>query len=98
MTDQWNGYIFLNANDSGFSYIVNNHSRSSFSMGIKSKSRIERILGQLKEKIKKLYHNIPSKNFLYFLQEAEYRLIIIKYRRDVKMDNFAILYLYLLMD
>ena len=72
VTHQWNGYNFLNANDSGYTHIVHNHSRGSFVIGIESTSRIESIWGQLKEKIKKLYHSIPSKNFLYFLREAEY--------------------------
>lgn len=89
VTDSWNGYNFLNSNDSLYTYIVHNHSRGAFGSGLESTSRIESIWGQLKEKIKKLYHSIPSHNFLFFLREAEYRLIISKYNKIEKMDNFS---------
>ena len=45
VTHQWNGYNFLNLNDSEYTHIVHNHSRGSFGMGIASTSRIESIWG-----------------------------------------------------
>ena len=91
VSDSWSGYNFLNAPNSGYNHIVHNHSRGNFGTGLESTSRIESIWGQLKFKIKNLYHSIPSKNFVYFLREAEYRLRIKNLNKYQKLEDLSIL-------
>ena len=67
---------------------MHNHSRGSFGAGLESISRIESIWGQLKFKIKNLYHSIPSKKYIYFLGEAEYRLRIKNLNKSQKLEEF----------
>ena len=68
-SDMWRGYNFLDDINSGHQHITSNHSIGQFGLT----ARIESILGDLKSTIKKMYTTIPSKNFIYFLLEVEYR-------------------------
>jgi len=73
ITDIWNGYNWLDNNAYGYHHVKHNHSEGSFGYGIFSSSIIENTWANLKEKIKRIYHQIPNKNFIIFLREAEWR-------------------------
>jgi len=53
-------------------------------------SRIEGIWGEIKLLIKSMYISIRSKNFIYFLKEAEYRRSIKKFNPIDKIKDFSI--------
>ena len=49
-----------------------------FDFGLSSTSHIENLLANIKNQIKSIYNKIPNKNFIYFLRESEFRLILSK--------------------
>ena len=53
-------------------------------------SRIEGIWGEIKLLIKSMYISIRSKNFIYFLKDAEYRRSIKKFNPIDKVKDFFI--------
>ena len=59
-TDSWNGYLFLNDDNSGYMHIQNNHSRSIFG----DTSRIEGLWEEIKFQLKRLYSTRREKNFV----------------------------------
>ena len=44
--------------------------------GTHSTSHIENLWANLKYQIKSIYNKIPNKNFIYFLRESEFHLIL----------------------
>ena len=54
VTDQWEGYNFLDYNNLGYTYFTHNHGGGDFSMGIESTSYIESLWSILKQKKKVL--------------------------------------------
>ena len=89
INDSWIGYNFLNSNANGYTHHIYNHGHGNFVHGIDSTSRIESIWADIKVLIKKIYHKIPSKNFVYFLREAEYRRSLKSYNIKEKLENFS---------
>ena len=61
-SDGWAGYQFLDAQNSGYTHIIQNHSVGSFGCGLESTSHIDAIWNVLKSKVKTIYHVIPYKN------------------------------------
>ena len=50
-----------------------NHSKFEFGRGLESTAHIEGLWGNLKSLIRGIYHQIPAKNLLLFLKEAEWK-------------------------
>lgn len=75
MTDGWGGYVFLDHVNLGYSLETYNHDAGVFGLGLISSSSIEYLWNALKNKIKKTYHIIPSRNFISFLRESEWKYI-----------------------
>ena len=90
ISDSWAGYNFLNSFASGYTHHIYNNGHENFGHGIYSTNRIESIWAEIKALIKKLYHKIPYKNFVYFLLEAEYRRSLKSCNTKEKLGNFAI--------
>ena len=84
-SDMWSGYNFLDGINSGYVHITSNHSISQFDLT----ARIESMWDELKSTLKKMYITIPSKNFLYFLREAEYRWNIKSFTMKEKINDFV---------
>jgi hypothetical protein len=72
----------------GYSRSVHIHGGGDFGIGITSTSHIESIWSQLKSILKKIYYVIPSKNFFYFLKEAEWRVKNKNKHLDNKISEF----------
>ena len=79
MTDGWSGYSFLdNADFSVWEHETHNHGAGDFGFETHSTSHIENLWSNLKYQIKSIYNKIPNKNFIYFLRESEFRLLLSK--------------------
>jgi len=61
------GYNFLDEENSGYTRHKYLHVGGDFGIGIESKSHIESKWGQIKSKIKEIYHIIPPKQFILFV-------------------------------
>ena len=72
VTDGWLGYSFLE--DEGYIRDEHNHGGGDFGFGISSISHIESLWHNLKDSITKIYNMIPSRNFISFLRESEWRI------------------------
>ena len=73
ISDRWSGYNFIsNFNESTLE--VHNHGAGDFGTGMHTTSFIESLWNSLKSKIKNTYHFIPSKYFISFLREAEWKI------------------------
>ena len=88
-SDSWAGYNFIIRPNSGYVHDVSNHLRGQFGLN----SRIEDIWGEIKIFIKIMYISIHSKNFIYFLKEAEYRRTMKKLNPIDNINDFAIVLL-----
>ena len=62
ITYNWRGYDWLDDDAYGYHYVKHNHSEGSFGYGIFSTYFIENTKTNLKDKIKRIYHQIPNKN------------------------------------
>ena len=71
ISDLWPAYNFLDDTNSVYRHITHNHLNGSFGVVANSSAYIENSWANLKDKIKKLYHNIPNRNFILFLKESE---------------------------
>jgi hypothetical protein len=72
VSDGWSGYYFI-SNFNVYANEIHNHRSGDFSEGLHSTSHIESLWYSLKTKIKNAYH-IPSKHFISFLREAEWKV------------------------
>ena len=84
-SDMWSGYNFLDSINSCYVNITYKNSIGQFGLT----ARIESVWVELKSTLKKMYKNIPSKNFLYFLREAEYRWNIKSFTMKEKINDFV---------
>lgn len=75
VTDGWGGHVTLDHVNSGYSHETHNHGAGDFGFGLSSISSIESLWNALKNKIKKTYHIIPSRDFISFLRESEWKYI-----------------------
>ena len=73
VSDDWTGYIWISNIEYGYVHSAHNHGHGDFGWGLDSTSNIENILAYLKSLIKRIYNNIPYKNFILFLHEAKFR-------------------------
>ena len=71
--DGWSGYQFIDGLN-GFTRITYNHNVGDFGYGLALTFHIEALWAILKSKIKDSYHIIPSKKFISFLREAEFKV------------------------
>lgn len=78
----WNGYAFLNDDDSVYSEEEYNHGGGKFGNGLHSTSHIEGIWNWIKSEIKFLYRNY------LFIRECEYRFTISDLSDKSKVKNF----------
>lgn len=87
ITDGWNCYSFLDAENSSYIHHSYNHGGGLFDYGIDTTSWIESIWAEIKLKIKQMYTSIRPKNFIFFLKEAEYRrsLTNLNYNKKLKI-------------
>ena len=85
--DGWSGYNFLknNINDT---HELHNHGAGDFWFSTHSTSHIEVLWAELKKEFNKIYGLIPMKNFIYFLREVEFRVIVKKMGDEKKMNTF----------
>ena len=73
VSDGWTGYNWISNIEYGYIHSVHNHGHGDFGLGLDSTSNIENIWAYLKSLIKRIYNNIPIKNFILFLREEEFR-------------------------
>ncbi len=85
--DGWGGYNFLN-NDINYTHETHNHRRGDFGLDKKSTSHIEALWAEIKKEFFSIYGIIPMNNFIYFLREIEFRIIIKKKNNDEKINTF----------
>ena len=89
VTDGLAGYTFLDdSENSVYEHEIHNHGAGDFGFGISSTSHIENLWANIKNQIKSIYNKIPNKNFIYFLWEAEFRLILSKKKNEDKLNYF----------
>ena len=86
--DGWPGYSFLNDDDSVWEHEVHNHGHGDFGYGRHSTSHIEHTWNNIVQEIKIIYGHIPSKNYIYFIREGEFRLNICKKTDEKKLNIF----------
>ena len=89
VTDGWSGYDFLDHPNSGYIRSKHIHGGGDFGYGIDSTSHIESIWAQIESKLKETYHSIPSKTFLSFLREIEFKLKNKHLNLEEKIINFC---------
>ena len=75
----------MNSINIGYNYNVVNHTQGIFGLT----SIIGGIWHDLKSTNRKMYSCFHSKNFIYFLLEAEYRRNIRDYDATKKLDDFS---------
>ena len=73
ISDGWSGYNFI-SNFNGLAHEVHNHGAWDFGLGMHTTSFIESLWSSLKSQIKNTYHIIPSRYFISFLREAEWKI------------------------
>lgn len=88
VSDGWPGYSFLDQANSGYGHDTHNHGHGDFGFDLNLTSSIESLWSSLKSKIKKTYHNIPSKNFIRFLKESEWKYINRNKAYEQKIKEF----------
>lgn len=93
--DGWSGYQFIDGLN-GFTRITHNHGAGDFGYGLASTSHIEGLWSILKSKIKDSYHIIPSKKFISFLREAEFKVKNRHLSSDEMIKEFSDTYEFLL--
>lgn len=71
------GYSFLN-DDNVWVYEIYNHNHGDFDYGLHCTSHIEYTWNNILQEIKNIYGHIPNKNYIYFVNEGEFRLNICK--------------------
>ena len=71
--DGWQGYNFLDEEDSVWTHECHNHGHGDFGFGSHSTSHIEAYWSQLKNCLRKLYPIFPTKGFIYYIREGEFR-------------------------
>ena len=76
LIDCWLGYSFLYQGNSGYQHFSFNHGHDLLGEGINTTSHIESFWAFLKNKIKQIYHYIPSRNLIYFIKEAELKYLL----------------------
>lgn len=86
--DGWHGYDFMDLPNSGYLRSKHIHGGGDFGYGRDSTSHIESIWAQIKAKLKETYHSIPSKSFLSFVREIEYKLKTRHLNIEEKIKNF----------
>lgn len=85
--DGWRGYDFLD-NDINFTHETHNHGAGDFGLGERSTSHIESLWAEIKREFFSIYGIIPMNNFIYFLREIEFRVIIKKQGDAEKIKPF----------
>ena len=88
ISDGWQGYQFLNNNNSGYIHISYNHGGGHWGIGELSTSHIEGIWSYLKTTIKRIYYSIPNKGFYFFLKESEFRYLYKNQNNIAKLEIF----------
>ena len=88
ISDGWTGYAFLDSDNSEYLHDTHNHGHGDFGFGLNSTSSIESLWNSLKNKIKKTHHIIPSKNFIRFLRESEWKYINRNKTYEQKIKEF----------
>ena len=73
ISDNWAAYYWLSNPDSGYFHHVHTHGHRDFGVGSDATSHIEQLWAHLKSIIKKIYHTIPTENFVLFMRESEFR-------------------------
>ena len=68
--DGWQGYNFIDDDDSVWTHETHNHGHGDFGLGSHSTSHIEAFWSQLKNCLRKLYPIFPSKGFIYYIREG----------------------------
>lgn len=86
--DGWHDYDFMDLPNSGYLRSKHIHGGGDFGYGRDSTSHIESIWAQIKAKLKETYHSIPSKSFLSFVREIEYKLKTRHLNIEEKIKNF----------
>lgn len=77
LTDSWPSYILLDSPEVNYIHEIHRHGKNgNFLLGQHSTLYIEGVWVTIKSYIKKIYHYIPSENFILFLREVEIRYII----------------------
>ena len=71
ITGGWSVYNWLNNN--GYVRLEHNHGRNDWGEGNETTSHSENIWNVLKAEIKSTYKSKQTKDFLYFLREAEFK-------------------------
>ena len=88
VTDGWASYDWIDDLNSGYRRFRHVHGRHDFGFGLQSTSHVKSIWTELKLNIKSIYKSIPSKNFLYFLRESEWKLKTKNLSFKEKLDDF----------
>ena len=81
------GYSFLNDDDSVWDHEAHNHDHGDFGW-VSQYSHIENTWNGVVQEITNIYGHIPSKNYIYFILEGEFRLNFFKKSDQKKLDIF----------
>ena len=68
------GYLWVIDINSGIRHYIHIYGRHDFGYAHEPKSHIESVWSQVKSEIKSTYKMMPSKNLLYFIREAEWKI------------------------
>ena len=85
--DVWRGYDFLD-NVINFTQEIYNQGDGDLGLDKRSTSHIESLWAEIKREFFSIYGIIPMNNFIYFLREIEFRVIIKKQSYDEKLKTF----------
>ena len=81
----WGGYKFLNS-ILNYTHEIHYHGAREFWLSAHSNSYINAFWAENKQYIK-IYGLIPTKNFIYFLGEVEFRIIVKKICDEDKINT-----------
>ena len=88
ITGGWSAYNFLDMPNSGYLRSRHVHGGGDFGYGRDSTSHMEYIFAQLQAKLKETYHSIPSKSFLSFVREIDFKIKTRNLNIEDKLINF----------
>ena len=77
ITDGWPGYNWMNDSSCGYHRIIHIHGQNDFGHGSETTPYIERVWGDLKRLLSKIYVSVKSDNFIYFEKNANIEKLII---------------------
>ena len=95
LTDGTSFYNWLDNPRNGYEHSVHNLVHCVFSAGVDSTIHIEQLWHNLKHIITSIYYIIPSRNFILFLREAEFRRNTKKFSNNSLSKDFETVCIYI---